>query len=231
MTGPQPTSPNDSRGSGKPGSSDVDDPWRTTSMDSSGEATLVQGREVKRKGLGSWNPWNSGGSSGSGGGASDVEDGRLVEEPRSILPTAEHEAARNADINSRNSVGRRQNGRASSNGPSATTMERRTIAVAISSRMILTPLILLPFVAWYALATASNVMDDPVFVACACLIIGSPPALTLAQITSQSANGNPSFERLISKTIFAAYAFLAAPTTVMLVLTALVIAENDTNKG
>lgn len=110
-------------------------------------------------------------------------------------------------------------------------METRTIAVAISSRMIVTPLILLPFVAWYALKTASNVMDDPVFVACACLIIGSPPALTLAQITSQSANGNPSFERLISKTIFAAYAFLAAPTTVMLVLTALVITENDKNKG
>lgn len=72
-----------------------------------------------------------------------------------------------------------------------------------------------------------SVMDDPVFIAAACLIIGSPPALTLAQITSQKANGNPGFERLISKTIFVSYAILAAPTTILLVLSALLIAEND----
>lgn len=70
-------------------------------------------------------------------------------------------------------------------------------------------------------------MDDPVFIAAACLIVGSPPALTLAQITSQKANGNPGFERLISKTIFVSYAILAAPTTILLVLSALLIAEND----
>jgi predicted permease len=107
-------------------------------------------------------------------------------------------------------------------------MERRTIIVAVSSRMILTPLILLPFLAWYAIATKENVMDDPVFIACACLLVGSPPALTLAQITSQSAKGsNSSFERLISKTIFVSYAIMAAPTTIALVLVALLIAEND----
>lgn len=251
IAGPQPTAPdavksNNSNG----GAADVDDPWRRASLESSttsGESTLVQAKDTKRKGLGSWmgkNPWNSGSSSTGG---SDIEEGRCTEEPTSYnAPSSSssshgHQyqhlddtgeaaaAARNADLNSRNSAGRFQN--ALTKKASASTMERRTIAVAISSRMILTPLVLLPFVAWYAMATASNVMDDPVFVACACLIIGSPPALTLAQITSQSAQGNPSFERLISKTIFTAYTFLAAPTTIGLVLAALVITENDKNKG
>lgn len=244
-TGPQPTAPEGVKSAvnGEPGEVE-DDPWRRASLESStasGESTLVQSKDTKRKGLGSWmgkNPWNS----GSSNGGSDIEEARYVEEPASytqpsssnspnspLLSGDADEAARNADLNSRNSAGRYQN--ALSKQASVTTMERRTIAVAISSRMILTPLILLPFVAWYAMATASNVMDDPVFVACACLIIGSPPALTLAQITSQSAQGNPSFERLISKTIFTAYTFLAAPTTIALVLTALVITENDKNKG
>ena len=239
VSGPQPTAPvksNNGNGTG----SDVEDPWRRTSIESSsasGESTLVQAKDTKRKGLGSWNPWSSGASSNGG---SDIEEGGAIftQEPSSYAYNStpsngaetgvEDEAARNADLNSRGSNGRFQN--ALSKQASASTMEKRTIAVAISSRMILTPLILLPFVAWYAMATASNVMDDPVFVACACLIIGSPPALTLAQITSQSANGNPSFERLISKTIFTAYTFLAAPTTILLVLTALVITENDKNK-
>ncbi|KAJ1026962.1 hypothetical protein NDA16_002255 [Ustilago loliicola] len=244
-TGPQPTAPDGVKSAVNGGAGEVeDDPWRRASLESSiasGESTLVHSKDTKRKGLGSWmgkTPWNS----GSSNGGSDIEEARYVEEPATytqpsssnspnspLLGGDADEAARNADLNSRNSAGRFQN--ALSKQVSVTTMERRTIAVAISSRMILTPLILLPFVAWYAMATESNVMDDPVFVACACLIIGSPPALTLAQITSQSAQGNPSFERLISKTIFTAYTFLAAPTTIGLVLTALVITENDKNKG
>ncbi|UZJ55901.1 hypothetical protein CBS101457_005221 [Exobasidium rhododendri] len=108
------------------------------------------------------------------------------------------------------------------------TMERRTIFVAVASRMIVTPLVLLPFLAYYALRTEGDVMDDPVFKTCACLLIGSPPALTLAQITSQSAKGsNSSFEKLISKTIFVSYAILAAPTTIALVTVALIISEKD----
>jgi len=109
----------------------------------------------------------------------------------------------------------------------ALTMERRTIAVAVASRMLFTPIVLLPTAAWYAVATRYNVMDDPVFIASACLLIGSPPALTLAQITSQSASGNSGFERLISKTIFVSYAIMAAPTTIALVLVALLIAQYD----
>lgn len=49
--------------------------------------------------------------------------------------------------------------------------ERRTILVAVVSRMILVPLILLPLFGWYAAAT-TNVADDPVFIVVACLLIG-----------------------------------------------------------
>ncbi|KAN0059741.1 hypothetical protein ACQY0O_008314 [Thecaphora frezii] len=214
------------------------DPWRRSSVDgasaSSAESTLVQlgGRS---KNILSWytkNPWNSGSSGASSSAASDIEEGRLVEEPSSLSAEEAGQAgiaSRNADINSRGQAGKRAGAlsRKEDKEKRARKMENRTIAVSIASRMLLTPLILLPIVAWYAIATRYNVMDDPVFITCACLIIGSPPALTLAQITSQSASGNSGFERLISRTIFASYAFLAAPTTIVLVLTALLIAEND----
>ncbi|PWN26693.1 hypothetical protein BDZ90DRAFT_227476 [Jaminaea rosea] len=108
-----------------------------------------------------------------------------------------------------------------------TTMERRTILVSILSRMIVTPLLLIPPMAWYAIATRYNVMDDPVFITSACLIIGSPPALTLAQISQTTSGGNNTLEKLISKTIFVSYAVLAAPTTILLVLAGLLIAEYD----
>ena len=51
--------------------------------------------------------------------------------------------------------------------------------------------------------------EDPVFILTAVLIISSPPAITLAQIT-QAASGD-AFERLISKTIWVSYAVLVPP--------------------
>lgn len=102
--------------------------------------------------------------------------------------------------------------------------ETRTVLVAVVSRMILTPLFLLPLFAWYAAAT-SNVADDPVFIVVACLLIGSPTAITLAQITS-SASGDI-FEKLISRTLFISYAILTGPCTIGLVLAALYIAKYD----
>lgn len=101
----------------------------------------------------------------------------------------------------------------------------RTIIAASTARMILTPLILIPMLAYLCIASKSKVVDDPVFIACACLVIGSPPALTLAQITSQRGNPNSNVEYLISGTIFVSYIVLTAPTTVGLVMAALAIDE------
>jgi predicted permease len=50
--------------------------------------------------------------------------------------------------------------------------ETRTVLVAVISRMVLVPLVLLPLFGWYASFT-TNVADDPVFVVVACLLIGS----------------------------------------------------------
>ncbi|KAM0787827.1 hypothetical protein ACM66B_003881 [Microbotryomycetes sp. NB124-2] len=98
--------------------------------------------------------------------------------------------------------------------------ETMTIVVSVVSRMIVVPLCLLPLFAWYARETF-NVADDPVFVVTACLLIGSPTAITLAQITS-SASG-ATFEKLISKTLFVSYAIMTAPCTILLVVAALYI--------
>ncbi|KAJ6595162.1 auxin efflux carrier [Mycena vulgaris] len=81
--------------------------------------------------------------------------------------------------------------------------ETKTVAIAIVSRMILTPLLLLPLMALCAKFDFQTVFADPVFVVANVLLVSSPPALSLAQI-SQAASGD-AFERLISRTIFWAY--------------------------
>ncbi|WFC98030.1 hypothetical protein MYAM1_000751 [Malassezia yamatoensis] len=112
-----------------------------------------------------------------------------------------------------------------SQSPSAPDYSWKTITAASTARMILTPLILIPMLAYLCIVSKSKVVDDPIFIACACLVIGSPPALTLAQITSQRGNPNSNIEYLISGTIFVSYTILTAPTTVALVMTALAIDE------
>ncbi|BGP48155.1 hypothetical protein JCM10450v2_004027 [Rhodotorula kratochvilovae] len=96
--------------------------------------------------------------------------------------------------------------------------ETRTVVVAVMTRMVIVPLVLIPLFAYYAKVTV-NVADDPVFVVVACLLIGSPAAITLSQIASTAAS--PVFERLISRTLLVSYALLTAPSTVLLVLAAL----------
>ncbi|CAO1618001.1 unnamed protein product [Parajaminaea phylloscopi] len=227
-------------------------PEHTAGQDMDGStaaSTLAAPTSSTQRGSLPWmkNPWKSGDSSvngsdiGGGGSSSyaasevDSDDPRPSGEPfgpSGASGQAAHNAARNAQdgpgwpmssLNKR----RRSKSPAEAREAREKTMERRTIAVAITSRMIATPLLLIPPMWWYAVATRYNVMDDPVFIAAACLIIGSPPALTLAQITSQNAGGNKNLERLISRTIFVSYSVLAAPTTILLVLSALLIAEND----
>lgn len=75
--------------------------------------------------------------------------------------------------------------------------------------MIITPLILIPVVALLAVYDPFEVAEDPVFIATAVLVISSPPAITLAQIT-QASSGD-AFESLISKTIWISYGILTPP--------------------
>ncbi|GJE85291.1 hypothetical protein PsYK624_013700 [Phanerochaete sordida] len=101
--------------------------------------------------------------------------------------------------------------------------ETKTVVIAILSRMIITPLLLLPVLALSTRFDLQEVFDDPVFVVSNVLLIASPPALTLAQIT-QAASGD-AFERLISRTIFWSYCVITPPSTIIIVVVGLVLSK------
>jgi predicted permease len=89
--------------------------------------------------------------------------------------------------------------------------------------MFITPLIILPLLAIGAKFDVHDVFSDPVFVVSNVLLLASPPALTLAQIT-QAASGD-AFERLISRTIFWAYCVVTPPMTIVIVVIGLILAK------
>ncbi|CAE6386351.1 hypothetical protein RSOLAG1IB_02537 [Rhizoctonia solani AG-1 IB] len=101
--------------------------------------------------------------------------------------------------------------------------ETKTVFIAVLSRMVITPLVLLPLMAVFTTFDIHELFVDPVFVVSIVLLISSPPALTLAQIT-QAASGD-AFERLISRTIFWAYCVFTPPLTIIFVVLGLILAK------
>ncbi|CAE6427043.1 unnamed protein product [Rhizoctonia solani] len=101
--------------------------------------------------------------------------------------------------------------------------ETKTVFIAVLSRMVITPLVLLPLMAVFTTFDVHELFVDPVFVVSIVLLISSPPALTLAQIT-QAASGD-AFERLISRTIFWAYCVFTPPLTIVFVVLGLILAK------
>jgi len=101
--------------------------------------------------------------------------------------------------------------------------ETKTVLIAILSRMIITPIILLPLMALSTKFDVQKIFSDPVFVVANVLLVASPPALTLAQIT-QAASGD-AFERLISRTIFWSYCLVTPPTTIIFVVIGLILSK------
>ncbi|KAG8733779.1 hypothetical protein FRC11_002553 [Ceratobasidium sp. 423] len=101
--------------------------------------------------------------------------------------------------------------------------ETKTVFIAVLSRMVITPLVLLPLMAVFTTYDIHELFVDPVFVVSVVLLISSPPALTLAQIT-QAASGD-AFERLISRTIFWAYCVFTPPLTIVFVVLGLILAK------
>ncbi|KAK7685571.1 hypothetical protein QCA50_011438 [Cerrena zonata] len=101
--------------------------------------------------------------------------------------------------------------------------ETKTVVIAILSRMVITPLFLLPLMAIGAKWDFQEVFADPIFVVSNVLLISSPPALTLAQIT-QAASGD-AFERLISRTIFWSYCVVTPPSTIICVVVGLILSK------
>ncbi|KAJ1311361.1 hypothetical protein OPQ81_009854 [Rhizoctonia solani] len=110
-----------------------------------------------------------------------------------------------------------------SDGVSKYPGETKTVFIAVLSRMVITPLVLLPLMAVFTTFDVHALFVDPVFVVSIVLLISSPPALTLAQIT-QAASGD-AFERLISRTIFWAYCVFTPPLTIVFVVLGLLLAK------
>ncbi|CAE6437332.1 unnamed protein product [Rhizoctonia solani] len=110
-----------------------------------------------------------------------------------------------------------------SNDTSKYPGETKTVFIAVLSRMVITPMILLPLMAIFTTFDIHALFVDPVFVVSIVLLISSPPALTLAQIT-QAASGD-AFERLISRTIFWAYCIFTPPLTIVFVVLGLLLAK------
>ncbi|KAH7887147.1 membrane transport protein-domain-containing protein [Phlebopus sp. FC_14] len=120
--------------------------------------------------------------------------------------------------------------------------ESLTVFITILSRMVVVPALLLPLLVWLKLefgeGVGGGVFDDPVFVVSTVLLIASPPALTLAQI-SQKASAPEShprtprdedtaaqespFERLLSRTVFWAYCLVTPPVTIACVVGGMVL--------
>ncbi|KAG8682230.1 hypothetical protein FRC09_016933, partial [Ceratobasidium sp. 395] len=107
--------------------------------------------------------------------------------------------------------------------PSQYPGETKTVFIAVLSRMVITPLVLLPLMAVFTTYDLHELFVDPIFVVSIVLLISSPPALTLAQIT-QAASGD-AFERLISRTIFWAYCIFTPPLTIVYVVLGLILAK------
>ncbi|KAJ7056665.1 membrane transport protein-domain-containing protein [Mycena amicta] len=89
------------------------------------------------------------------------------------------------------------------NAPPARKGETTTVVIAVLSRMILTPILLLPLMALSAKFNLHAILDDPI---------------------TQAASGD-AFERLISRTIFWSYCVVTPPATVVYVTLGLMLSK------
>ncbi|KAF8264504.1 auxin efflux carrier [Lactarius quietus] len=100
--------------------------------------------------------------------------------------------------------------------------EGRAVFVSIVARMAVAPALVLPLLVFCQLQGYPHVVRDPVFILSLVLLIASPSALTLAQITKSTSDA---FERLISRTIFWSYCLVAPPAMVAYALIAMLISR------
>jgi hypothetical protein len=101
--------------------------------------------------------------------------------------------------------------------------ETKTVILSVASRMIITPALLIPGMALATKYAWHEVFLDPVFVVVNVILVCSPAALTLAQIT-QGVSGD-ALERLLSRTIFWSYCIFTPPVMILSVVLALILAK------
>ncbi|KAG0144538.1 hypothetical protein CROQUDRAFT_659863 [Cronartium quercuum f. sp. fusiforme G11] len=119
------------------------------------------------------------------------------------------------------------------NSTSRTQGSNKTILASILSRQIITPIILIPSLSiilkWMGI-DGEGVHEDPCFVIVSVLLVGAPPAITLAQMTTTNSFkvdtklwklqefNNSRFRELVSKTLLISYVFITPISTVILVV-------------
>ncbi|KAI0787689.1 membrane transport protein-domain-containing protein, partial [Fomes fomentarius] len=103
--------------------------------------------------------------------------------------------------------------------------ETKTVIVVVLSRMIIAPLLLMPFITIATTFRLQKILDDPVFVVSTVLLIASPPALTLAQITQSTSGESEAYERLLSKTMFWTYCVLTPLSMIVFAIMGLYISK------
>lgn len=99
--------------------------------------------------------------------------------------------------------------------------ERKLLAAALISRMLLPTLIMAPILALMAKYVPVSIMDDPIFIIVCFLLTGAPSALQLAQICQI----NEVFMGAMSNLLVWSYVVAIFPSTLMLVLLALEVLE------
>ncbi|CAH7666563.1 auxin efflux carrier [Phakopsora pachyrhizi] len=99
--------------------------------------------------------------------------------------------------------------------------EKKATAIAIFSRQVLSPAIMLPLLSTICHKTNLEVVKDPVFLISSTLVICSPPAVTLAQMIPKSRADK--VESLISDILFWAHILVTPITTVIAVIVAVLI--------
>ncbi|KAI7947347.1 hypothetical protein MJO28_009255 [Puccinia striiformis f. sp. tritici] len=101
-----------------------------------------------------------------------------------------------------------------------------TIILALLSRHLITPLILLPLMYILSKFARVPILADPIFLLTTVLLIGAPPAITLSQMATKQ-DGH--LEKLVSRLLFWSFIFITPLTTLLLVGIAIMI--HDTRQG
>ncbi|WAR59503.1 hypothetical protein PtB15_11B143 [Puccinia triticina] len=101
-----------------------------------------------------------------------------------------------------------------------------TIALALISRHLITPLILLPLMYILARFVRVTIFADPIFLLTTVLLVGAPPAITLSQMATEQ---DEDLDKLVSRLLFWSFVFITPLTTLLLVGIAILI--HDVHQG
>lgn len=97
----------------------------------------------------------------------------------------------------------------------------KDIGLIVLVRQLIVPALLLPILGILCRKVDLVVIKDPIFILSATLIIGAPPAITLAQMTAKAQLDF--MDEMISKLLFWSYSVATPVTTVLLVVAATLI--------